>query len=501
MHMLMRKEEPEIYTMQQALLDAGASQQYAAPFSGVALPYRLRQDQLIGLKKMIKMKRFGLFPEARTGKTIIFAIACIYFAHHGVKSIILSPPVLFLQLEEQFASITGKEAKVATLNGLPKTRAERIAQWDLNPADTPHILIMTKEIFKLEILKLLRLGYTNLVYDEAHMGLQSEKSQTYAAVQYFCSKAANARFTPSTGTPIPNEIINAYPIISLVNPSAYLSRAQFDRKHVIYAQQRFGRRTVVVNVGYKDISRVHSALYANAHRVTKAEVLGLGAPHIQVLPVRLSKSHQGLYRRLMTTRVLEHRGQTINAVQAQALRQIALQMITTPHDFGAVKDNAVLDLVQELLQDVGAATKEKVVLFANYNRSVETLRDTLSAYDPAVVYGPGRNNAQEAERFKKDPKCRVLIANPVAGGVGLTLGGVSSTAIFVEPVSTPGQFDQACSRIMLAGQTEPVSVYIFKVMGTISPRAIELMLIKGDEIKQVNKDPTTLLDELLGGEK
>jgi hypothetical protein len=65
-------------------------------------------------------------------------------------------------------------------------------------------------------------------------------------------------------------------------------------------------------------------------------------------------------------------------------------------------------------------------------------------------------------------------------------------------VSAPGVFDQALSRVMLLGQTEPVVCYIVKVNNTISPLAIEHMLNKARDINEVVKSKKTLLDALLG---
>lgn len=488
------------YTMEQAVLSAGASPEHAAPFREVIMPYTPRPDQIEAFRKQVQLRTFGLLSEARTGKTVSFSMACIYFAHWGFKSIVLMPPVLFLQFKEFWGSVEGNPASLGTLDQPKAKRDALLGSWLDDPGKAPDVLLMTKEVFKIALADLIRIGYKNLVYDEAHMGLQNESSKTYGAVKTFLSKSPKHRLTLSTGTPIPNEVYGAYPLISLVNPGAYAGRGHFNREHVNFCIQVFGRRQIRTVAGYHDLEKLHRNLYLNSHRVTKAEVLNLKVPNIQVVPIQLAAAHRSLYRRLMTQRILEHEGSMINAIQFQALRQTALQLITSPQDYGSVPTNAVLDAVEEILEDVGAEQREKVVIFANYNRSVETLAERLSLkkYKPAVVYGPGGNNAKEAERFKKDRECRVLVANPIAGGVGLTLGGVSSTAIFAEPVSTPGQFDQACSRIMLAGQTEPVVVYLFKVLGTISPRAIDLMLRKGGEVKDVTRDKQTLLDELLG---
>lgn len=485
-------------TLEWVLLTAGADHRNAELFREVVLPYRPRGDQIEAFRKQVTLPRFGLFSDARTGKSISFAMSCIYFAHWGLKSVILMPPVLFLQFKELWESIKGNPASFHVLKESKVKREGLLKGWQENPATAPDILVMTSVIFKAELGPLLKIGYGNLVYDEAHTALGSESSKTYTAVKAFSVATKRHRITLSTGTPIPNELFGAYPIISLIHPEAYSGRGHFNREHVNFGLRIFWSRSINVVEGYKNLEKLNQNLYLNAHRVTKAEVLKLHAPNIQIVPVELAEAHRRLYKTLLTQRILEHEGKTINAIQAQALRQTALQLITTPQDFGRVTANAVLDAVEEILEDVGAASSEKVVCFANYNRSVETLAERLKKYNPAVVYGPGRNNAAEAERFKKDPTCRVLVANPIAGGVGLTLGGVSSTAVFVEPVSTPGQFDQAVSRVMLAGQTEPVSVYVFDVKKTISPRAIELMLRKGAEQQEVMRDKQSMLKELLG---
>ena len=70
--------------------------------------------------------------------------------------------------------------------------------------------------------------------------------------------------------------------------------------------------------------------------------------------------------------------------------------------------------------------------------------------------------------------------------------------IFAEPVSSPGVLDQALSRVMLMGQTEPVVCYIVKVNRTLSPIAIDQMLNKFRDINEVMKSKKTILDALMG---
>jgi len=155
--------------------------------------------------------------------------------------------------------------------------------------------------------------------------------------------------------------------------------------------------------------------------------------------------------------------------------------------------------VEALLGSINT-DKERVVIFANYIRSVEALSRRFHRLHPALVYGPNgpAKNGLEVERFHQQESCRLLIANPLSGGAGFKLGDVCTTVIFAEPVSTPGAFDQCLSRVMLMGQTEPVICYIVNVRNTISPLATENMLNKVPDINQVMGSKKTLFDALLG---
>jgi SNF2 family DNA or RNA helicase len=249
---------------------------------------------------------------------------------------------------------------------------------------------------------------------------------------------------------------------------------------------------------------MHEAMMHRATRALKANVLDLKAPNIQKVPVELSKAHMAAYRSLIKNRYLEVNGTFIDARNVQALRQTALQAACDP-DFisekGSIKENAVVSTVRALLESVGAYDQRKVVLFANYTNTVEMLaRVFKNDYNPAVVYGPNgpKKNQDEVYRFQNDGTCRIGIFNPIAGGVGIKAGHVSDVAIFVEPVSTPGQFDQAISRVMLEGQKEPVIAYILKILGTIWPTLIDLMEGKLSDLDEVLRDEKSVFDAFTG---
>ena len=369
---------------------------------------------------------------------------------------------------------------------------------------------MRKQIFRKHYNDLRRCGYQAVFFDECHMGCGKESNKVYKAVTEFADLATNPRLVLSTGTPIPNSIYDLFPLIKLKTPSAYSSRRHYDAEHVTFQQisiQVRGREKLVQipdHDAYRNIDKLNRNLMRQAVRKTKQEVLELDAPNVQIVPVKLSTPHMKLYRKVLKDRIFEVNDEMIDARAQQKLRQVALQLAVNPRiasEEGTVKDNAVIDTTQAILDSVGAKDKTKVLLFATYNSTVEMLqRVFMSGYNPAIIYGPNGadKNRKNLTKFKEDGTCRLLIANPIAGGVGITAGDVAHTVIFVEPVSTPAAFDQAASRVILKGQKTPVSVYVLKILDTISPNLIDLMMGKARTMVEVTMDKKSVFDSLLG---
>ena len=487
-------------TVADALSSSGVKN--VAPFSNISMPFTLKPHQVQGLNLSLRKDRSGLFFDPRTGKTIVFTLAAIYCAHYGVKSIILMPPILFSQFHESWKELKGNPFSLYIFNQSKKRREALLKKW--GEEGFPDCLTMTKELFKKHWRELSEAGYRQLVFDESHLGLGKVSTGTYFSVSGFI-QAPGGRLILSTGTPIPTGIEGVYPSIKLINPGAYRDEDDFYRKHVemtkITQKNRRGKEVLIdVPCGYKNLPLLHSNLYKNAVRARRFEVLSIDKPNIQTVPVELSSPHYTLYRRLMKERVLEVGDEVIPAVQASKLRMLALRLISSPQNYSDKPiANQTLTALEQLLHSAGIDAGEKIAVFANFNESVVTVTEKLKKYGARSVYGKNTasENARSVKAFQEDPECRVLVLNPQAGGVGLKLGHICTTVIFYEPVGSPGIFDQALSRVILEGQKKAVVCYILRVLDTISPKAIGNMLNKNHDIKQVNMDIQTLLDELV----
>ena len=478
-------------------------------FAHIELPYPFMPHQVTGLHYSLYYKKMGLFFEARTGKTIVLQANAIYHAYQGRPTVIIMPGSLFLQFHNDFNGLKHHGLTIKLFNQSPKLRTEQIAKWDKGEP-VPHVVLMTREIFKKHWREFYLLGYRNFLYDEAHQGLQSYGSQTAKAFRDYVHQHPDNRLVLSTGTPIPSAIQNVWTAMDLLNPGAYRSHRAFEASHCIYKPMmipsKFGMRQIQVVSGYHNLDLLNKNLYKQAVYASKREVLKLAEPNIQIVSCKLAATHKKLYDKVLKERILEierEGGETelLDMRGAQKLRQSALQLISTPEEFGPVKENAVFDLVETLLGTLDIE-RNKVVLFANLIKTNEALARRFKAHRPVLVYGPNGTdrNAKNVERFRNDPLCRLLIGSPAAGGVGFKLGDICRAMVFVEPVSSPGIMDQAISRVCLMGQTEPVLVYVVRVENTISPAAIDLMTGRIPDIERVMGTRKSLFSVLFKGE-
>lgn len=145
------------------------------------------------------------------------------------------------------------------------------------------------------------------------------------------------------------------------------------------------------------------------------------------------------------------------------------------------EDEALMDLLErypefetprkflklfELLQEKTTVGR-KVLVWSNFVNNIKVLEHELRRYEPALLYGeikqvvsdPARERSRrgEIERFRNDPQCMVMLANPAAASEGMSLHDVCHEAIYLERTFNAGQYLQSVDRIHRLG-LEPDTV-------------------------------------------
>lgn len=166
----------------------------------------------------------------------------------------------------------------------------------------------------------------------------------------------------------------------------------------------------------------------------------------------------------------------------------------TPPKFAAlariVADNAAED------------PPRKTLVWSNFVRNLEQLATrVLPAMNPAVIHGGvppeataqagRRTREQELSRFRHDPNCTVLLANPAAMGEGVSLHDVCHDAIYLDRTFNAGQYLQSLDRIHRLGLPSDTrtNVTFLITTGTVDETVDRRIRLKAERLSALLDDP------------
>lgn len=152
---------------------------------------------------------------------------------------------------------------------------------------------------------------------------------------------------------------------------------------------------------------------------------------------------------------------------------------------------------------VEAATQrgEKVLVWSTFVRNLKALERLLQRHQPAVVHGgvppqigaPAGARTREGEfsRFKNDPACNVLLANPAACGEGVSLHHWCHEAVYLDRTFNAGSFLQSQDRIHRLGLADGqlTTFTILTSIGTIDETVDQRLREKITALAALLDDP------------
>ena len=299
-----------------------------------------------------------------------------------------------------------------------------------------------------------------------------------------------------TGSPIENNLTDAYGLIALLTPSRYGSYRSFERIHCLMTYGRFPQI-----YGYANQDYCWESLYLRGRRVLKKDVSDLPPKLISETQIELEPKHLALYQKLCKERILEIGDTVIDATTSSSLYQKMQRLLLCPELFAenCKVENALLKALDELVHSLGG---RKLLMYVWFNDSIDKLAKHYQHLNPAQLNGSitGKDRDAQKMKFIEDNSCRLMLANVRSGGVGIDgWQKVCSHVAFVEMVSTPGLLEQAISRLHRSGQQhESVTVYFFVCRGTVSVKLRNNLVTKERDANAVVRDRKTLLADLLG---
>ena len=153
------------------------------------------------------------------------------------------------------------------------------------------------------------------------------------------------------------------------------------------------------------------------------------------------------------------------------------------------KENPKLELLLGVLLSV--VDEHKAVVYNEYTFSGSLICRELKklGIPHARIYGGTKDVGVQLRTFTRDPRCRVLVLNPQAGGLGLNLQCAKYVVYYESPVS-PRVRIQSEARVARQGSTHD-KVYIYDLIAAPIDRAILSMHVEG----------RSLLDAILDGKE
>lgn len=431
------------------------------------LPFTPYAFQASAINELAPLPRCAFWAEVGVGKTVMATVVAIYRMMIGSTDgwIVNLPPILIRQWHRWLTKIPG--LTVVMYRGGPERRAK-------TKIEGAHFILMSMQVFKRDIEKLdKRLGgkrYGALV-DEA-TSIKNIESQNYQSVRDF--HAADDMILLS-GTPLTTPL-DAYAYIKLISPTIYKHQQEFLNLHA--GERDFYDKIV----SWERLDLLASNFKVNAVRLFKRDVLK-DLPPVTYDPIHydLEPAHEKLYQAIANEQLTKLASEGKDDTGSESsLYQKLQQVVMCPEHFAEKPIRATgYDLLDEVLDEVGAADSKKLIVVTWYRRSSEAVFNYLTSQSPgwrgtkdsaALLVGGLSDSQRERalDRFMTDDKCRALVLQPGAGGKGTDgLQDVCSDMMFLELPLTAIDFQQTVGRLDRPGQTKPVHVRAAIAEGTV----------------------------------
>ena len=429
--------------------------------------YPLFPYQRDGVIHLAFGERALLADEMGLGKTFQAIAACVLLQklQSVERVLVVSPASLKAEWAEQIEASTGLSCQ--TVFG---RRESRLQQYMSGAFFT---LTNYEQIFPDadEIQQLLDPDI--VILDEAQR-IKNWRTRTASSVKRLKSRYAFVL----TGTPLENRIDELYSIVQFLDPSILGPLFRFNRDYYLLDDR--GRP-----MGYQNLDQLRERVRPIILRRRKDEVEDdLPERTVNNFFLDMTEEQEIRYRDLEKTAASianKAKRRPLSPDEFQRLQTaLACMRMTcdTPYILDPdVRDCPKLDEFERVLEDLLSDEGRKVIVFSEWVRMLELVRERLDEMDLDYAWHTGSvpQNRRRAEinRFKQDPNCKVFLSSE-SGGVGLNLQ-VASAVINLDLPWNPAKLEQRIARAWRKNQTRSVSVINLVTRDSIEHRMLGLL--------------------------
>ncbi|MDJ0311890.1 DEAD/DEAH box helicase [Arthrobacter sp. H35-D1] len=349
------------------------------------------------------------------------------------------------------------------------------------------IVITSYALFRIDFAEYAMHPFAGLILDEAQF-VKNHQSKAYQ-----CARKIKAPFKLAvTGTPMENNLMELWALLSIVAPGLFPSPKRF---------AEFYQRPIEKNADAELLVKLRARVKPLMLRRTKEAVIAdLPAKQEQILDVELNPRHHKIYQ----THLQRERAKILGLLEdvnknrftifqsLTLLRQLSLDVTLVDEGQTGVRSSK-LDVLFEQLEDV-VKEGHRALIFSQFTGFLGKVRDRLVAEGIDFTYldGGTRNRAAVVDDFKTGTAPLFLISLK-AGGFGLNL--TEADYVFIlDPWWNPASEAQAVDRTHRIGQKKNVMVYRLVAKDTIEEKVMALKAKKSQLFSDVMSG-----DSLAGG--
>lgn len=429
-----------------------------------------RLHQALTLDRFAPEPEMALIWEMGTGKSteaILWLRAKYNIAKEVTRTLIVSPCATLYNWQNEFA--LNAPERVCSEVLVPYMRTKRtkytLAERAKLVVSGPKIIIVNPESFddRVMVEALKQFAPQNVVIDEVdgwkkpHLstkkaadGKKSEKPTRLGSLISVTDRAQNRAIM--TGTLILNGYLDIWAQWRILDKGASLGSNYFTFRARYFEDKNLGmlqgnekaKRAYFPN--WQPKAGIEAELTAlidrKASRITKEECLDL-PPLIELTRhVEMGKDQEKAYREIEKQLITEISGGTCAVTNALSklmrLDQILAgfmpiliedgnEDVKAMHFF---KSNPRMDELRRMLEEL--TPRSKVIVWVTYAGIYPKIRELFAelGIEYAEITGESKDHHGNNERFRTDPKCRVMLSNPKAGGIGINMVEASESIYY-----------------------------------------------------------------------
>jgi len=405
--------------------------------------------QTVALYGCLRQESAALFMEQGTGKTpVVIARICNeasgpnYSSSRMYRALIVCPKNVRLNWRNEFGRFSTVAGRVAVLRGGKFNRVRTLVEaFKKNGDDARWVaVICSYEAMTCAWDVLSAVQWDLCVLDESHY-IKASYTRRWRQAQKLREICAQRMCL--TGTPTTNMLFDLYTQLEFLGEglSGFASFKSFRYYYGRWAKARYGE----ILTGYTNVPLLQERLARLAFIIQKKEALpDLPDKLYDIVEVAMTPVQRNLYIKLATRLAVEIRDKlrepntlSVSNVLTKLLR---LAQITSgfvrwddrwddetlkPGATETLIPNPKLDALMALLKD--RLREEKVIVWCCFVHDIKLIVETLvlEGVKCVTLYGAtdDEQRAANVKAFNEDPDTRVLIGNPVAGGIGVNLLG------------------------------------------------------------------------------